>query len=90
MSPRNPDFRAQAAALTRGLSEYVLQRRKELSLTQDALASLAGVSPRHVRTLEKGGSAPNLSTLVGLAHVFGVLPEELLAEARKRIPVTAA
>ena len=48
------------------LAERIKIRRKELGLTQEQLASLAGVSSSHVSFLETGQRGENL----GLAMMF--------------------
>lgn len=47
--------------------ERVVVRRKELGLTQEALARLAGLSHSTVIMLESGRKVPNVNTLAKVA-----------------------
>lgn len=66
---------------------YVLPQvtamRKRTRLTQEALASAAGVSISTVRAAERGDSV-SLRTLEALAKGFGVTPQELQTPKRKK------
>lgn len=55
------------------VSELVKARRKELRLTQDDLADLAGCSPRFVRALEGGKASVRLDKLVDVLDALGLV-----------------
>lgn len=50
----------------------VRQRRKDLGLTQDGLAELAGCSARFVRALESGKSTVRVDKLLDVLEVVGL------------------
>ncbi len=59
--------------------EHIKKRKKELGLTNDALASRSGISVGTLNKLLAGASAdPKLSTLLPLAEALGVTLDELL------------
>lgn len=70
------------ADLIRALKE----RREILNITQDDLASLAGVGLRTLKAIESGKGNPTLGTLNKLAGVLGM---ELKLEVRKNVNVNA-
>jgi transcriptional regulator with XRE-family HTH domain len=51
--------------------------RLERSLTQEAVAEHAAVSPRYVALIEAGARNPTLSVIIGLADALGVHPSRL-------------
>lgn len=55
-------------------------RRTEAGLSQLALAERAGVDLAAVSFLERAKRAPNLNTLVRVAHAAGVTPATLLSD----------
>lgn len=46
--------------------------RKRSRLTQDELASLAGISRRPIYDLERGGSGVKIGTLIKVLHALGL------------------
>ena len=54
-------------------------KRKELSLTQEQLADLLGVSAPAVHKWEKGSTYPDITTLPALARVLHTDPNTLLS-----------
>ena len=48
------------------------ERRKELGLSQDELADLAGCSPRFIRALEKGKTTVRADKLVDVVDALGL------------------
>jgi transcriptional regulator with XRE-family HTH domain len=56
-------------------------RRTQAGLSQLALAERAGVDLAAVSFLERAKRAPNLNTLVRVAHAAGVAPSALLEDA---------
>lgn len=64
-----PEARAEAEALREHLrlAVQVLRRRRELGLTQQALAAAVGVHQSEISNIERGASTPNYRTLTKLA-----------------------
>ncbi|GAA3869788.1 XRE family transcriptional regulator [Streptomyces lacrimifluminis] len=54
--------------------------RRRASLTLEAAARSAGLSPAHLSRLETGQRQPSLPMLLGLARVYGTTVSELLGE----------
>ncbi|MDX2547809.1 XRE family transcriptional regulator [Streptomyces sp. WI04-05B] len=54
--------------------------RRRASLTLEAAASAAGLSPAHLSRLETGQRQPSLPMLLGLARIYGTTVSELLGE----------
>ncbi len=63
------------------LGEIIKNRRKELRITQNHLAELAGVSANTLYKLERGQGNPSVEVLNKLAEVLGM---ELTLEVKKR------
>ena len=51
--------------------EFIKNKRKELSLTQEGLAKRAGVGLRFIRDLEQGKEALKTDTLNKVLKLFG-------------------
>ena len=72
------------AAFAQQLGENLLRARKSAGLSQERLANAAGISVLTYRRLEHGASHPpavanpRLRTLITLAEVLDVRPENLL------------
>lgn len=62
---------SSATALTR-ISERVRTMRKELRLTQQQLADLAGVSDATVRQIERGTGKSTLKSVLSVMEVLGL------------------
>lgn len=69
MTPSPQDLTSSMAQ--RPQSE-LLARRKELHLTQQELADLAGVSVRFIHELENGKSTVRLDRLLAVANTLGL------------------
>ncbi|MEH0417011.1 helix-turn-helix domain-containing protein [Streptomyces sp. B21-083] len=54
--------------------------RRRASLTLEAAARTAGLSPAHLSRLETGQRQPSLPMLLGLARIYGTTVSELLGE----------
>ncbi|MEO7121943.1 MAG: type II toxin-antitoxin system Y4mF family antitoxin [Lacisediminihabitans sp.] len=54
------------------LGRTIAQRRRELAVTQEDLAALAGVSVRFLSSLERGKPTVRLDTLVAVLDVLGL------------------
>ncbi|MFW5876119.1 MAG: helix-turn-helix domain-containing protein [Myxococcota bacterium] len=66
------------ADLTRVVSSRVRKRRKELKLSQAALAERVDVSVELISRIERARCLPSLSTLVRLCDALSLTPNELL------------
>ncbi|BFO17446.1 XRE family transcriptional regulator [Streptomyces sp. KM77-8] len=65
--------------------------RRRASLTLEAAAREAGLSPAHLSRLETGQRQPSLPMLLSLARVYGTTVSDLLGEtAADRDPVVRA
>jgi transcriptional regulator with XRE-family HTH domain len=60
-----------------GFSDLVKRKRRQLSLTQRALADKLGIKPSHVAYLESGHRRPSLSLIKRLADSLGLDPQTL-------------
>jgi len=69
-----------------GFAERLAARRKELGLTQQALADLAGIHMMQVHRYESGGSLPSLDALKKLAVALRVSADHLLFDEDERAP----
>lgn len=71
-----------------GLGRRIRGRRRALGLSQDELASRAGISRQAVGALERGEHMPRVDAAVALARVLGTNVEDLLAVGPPRaVPV---
>ena len=60
------------------LGNRILENRKRLGLTQDALAEKLGVTAQAVSKWENDQSCPDITTLPKLADIFGISTDTLL------------
>lgn len=60
------------------LANRIYDLRKERNISQKELGGMLGVSNKSVSKWETGSAIPKTETLVKLAEIFGVSPEELL------------
>ena len=60
------------------LGKRIVQKRKQLGLTQDALAEKLGVTPQAVSKWENDQSCPDITMLPRLAEIFGITTDALL------------
>ena len=67
------------------LGKQIAQHRKNLGLTQDALAEKLGVTAQAVSKWENDQSCPDIATLPKLADLFGVSTDELLGREYKPV-----
>ena len=63
------------------LGQLILERRKRLSLTQDALSKMVGVGPSYIAFLEAGRRKPSIPVLKRLADALGMESRKLLVAA---------
>lgn len=60
------------------IGKRIARHRKELGLTQDALAEQLGVTAQAVSKWENDQSCPDISLLPTLCRIFGISTDELL------------
>ena len=71
-------------SILRGLGQEVRERRKQLNLSQEALALQAGIHPNVVGRLERGIYNPSVLTLLAIAVKLDSSLAELFEGAGKR------
>ncbi|MET9868549.1 helix-turn-helix transcriptional regulator, partial [Streptomyces sp. NPDC006386] len=69
-----------AGALPAVVAPQLRALRRQASLTLEAAARAAGLSPAHLSRLETGQRQPSLPMLLALARVYGTTVSELLGE----------
>jgi len=62
------------------LITIIKSRREDLRITQEKLATMAGVSPRTLKQFESGKGNPTLNTLQKLATILGL---EVMLQVKK-------
>jgi len=67
------------------MGKRIANWRKQLGLTQDALAEKLGVTAQAVSKWENDQSCPDISMLPKLAKVFGITTDELLGIEQKTV-----
>jgi transcriptional regulator with XRE-family HTH domain len=67
-------------ALAKRLGGNIAQRRKDLGLTQAALAERLGMEPETVSRCERGATVPSVASLTHFAQVLDTTVADLLAE----------
>ena len=68
-------------------AEIIARYRKELGLTQEALAQKLGVTNQAVSKWESGQSCPDIALLPLLADLFGITIDELFGREPKAVAV---
>ena len=63
-----------------GLGRQIRKRRKALHLTQDELATRAGISLSFLGHIERGSRKASIETLVSTAAALGTSPDSLLID----------
>ncbi len=71
-------------SLTNIVAQNLLAARKQLNISQQAVAKKAKVSVSYISMLERGARTPTLETLEVLAKAFGVAPLDLLQTGARR------
>ena len=67
------------------LGKRIVSHRKQLGLTQDALAERLGVTAQAVSKWENDQSCPDITMLPKLAEVFGTTTDALLGISRQEV-----
>ena len=70
------------------LGERLRQRRRALGLTLKEVADGAGLSVGFISQIERGITAPSLSSLVSVARVLGTEVGEFLSQPTGDLPIT--
>jgi transcriptional regulator with XRE-family HTH domain len=74
----------RAKSLLRCLGEELRERRKELNLSQEALADQAGLHTNVIGRIERGVYNPSVLVLFAVATRLGISLSELLAASERR------
>ncbi|WP_309093357.1 XRE family transcriptional regulator [Streptomyces sp.] len=78
--PPGADSPADPAGALPAVAPQLRALRRQASLTLEAAARAAGLSPAHLSRLETGQRQPSLPMLLTLARVYGTTVSELLGE----------
>lgn len=66
----------------KGFAEKIAELRKSKLLSQKELGEMLGISNKAVSKWERGESMPQMKTIVKLAEIFEISPEELLTGSK--------
>lgn len=77
--------RGEDARVSEAFGMALRERRRALELSQEALASRAGLDRTYIGGLERGERNPTLKVIWVLADSLGVVPSELLADAEDKL-----
>ncbi len=61
------------------LAHTIRRLRRARELSQEALAGMAGVNPKHLSEIERANKDPRATTVVHIAEALGLTPAELYA-----------
>jgi predicted transcriptional regulator len=64
----------------------VRRRRRDLELSQEALAHQSGVNAKHIGEIERANKDPRLTTILKLLSPLGLEDDELFAMIREHWP----
>ena len=70
--------------------ERLLERRKNLKVTQQDLADALGVTPQHISLIEQDKATPSLNLVAGLAKELGVTTDYLISGQKSILTDTIA
>ena len=70
------------------LGQRLRERRRELRLTLKEVADGAGLSVGFISQVERGLTAPSISSLAGIARVLGTHISEFLSQPKGDVPYT--
>ena len=71
------------------MNEIIVRYRKNLGLTQEALAQRLGVTNQAVSKWESGQSCPDIALLPALADIFGITLDQLFGREPKAVSFPA-
>lgn len=66
------------------LGDVIRSKREERQLSQEALASLSGLSRTHIGEVERGDTSLSVASLLAIAGGLGIPTSELLREYERR------
>ena len=66
------------------IGKRIKERRKQLGLTQAALAELSEIEPSNISHIERAATKLSLPTLVSIANALEVSVDELLYDSLKK------
>ena len=67
------------------IGKLIAKKRKELHLTQQALADQLSVTNKAISKWERGQGVPDISLLKDLAHILGITVDELLEGEQEEV-----
>ncbi|HHU07600.1 MAG TPA: helix-turn-helix transcriptional regulator [Clostridiaceae bacterium] len=67
------------------IGSLIVERRRELGLTQDEVAVMTGIDSSNIRAYENGRSMPNIHSLIRIAYAMEVEPGVLLEGLTPRL-----
>jgi len=62
------------------LAQTIRRLRRARELSQEAMAAMAGVNPKHLSEIERANKDPRATTVIRLADALGMTPAELYAQ----------
>ena len=65
----------------KAIGERIRRKRKELGLTQQALAELSNQEPSNISHIERGATKLSLPTIVSIANALNVTVNDLLCDS---------
>lgn len=68
--------------MEKSIGKRIVENRKRLGLTQEALAEQLGVTAQAVSKWENDQSCPDISILIHLCDIFGITTDELLGKEK--------
>ena len=60
------------------ISKLIKDLRKKNNLTQNQVAELTGLEPRHISQIERGLSKGSIDTLIKLCNAYSISPDIIL------------
>lgn len=67
------------------IGSLIVERRRELGLTQDEVAVMTGIDSSNIRAYENGRAMPNIHSLIRIAYAMEVEPGTLLVGLTPRL-----
>ena len=64
--------------INKHMGEIYFKYRQKNNLTQNQVAELIGVEPRHISQIERGYSKGSIDTLIKLCNVYKITPDIVL------------
>ena len=66
--------------ISKHIGQVCQQYRIKNNLTQNQVAELTGLEPRHISQIERGLSKGSIDTLIKLCNIYNITPNDLLSE----------